>query len=60
MSYSCEAVSHVSDRLIEPERRGIIPFIMSVLHASRRRQASRIICEFEHLLTNDQTGSGDR
>jgi hypothetical protein len=52
ISYPSEAVSEVSDRLAEPKKRGIVAFIMSALHASRRRQASRVIRQYEHLLTN--------
>jgi hypothetical protein len=53
ISYPSEAVSQVSDRLVEPEKAGIIAFIRSALHASRRRQASRVIRQYEHLLTNE-------
>jgi hypothetical protein len=61
ISYPAEAVSQVSDRLVEPEKGGIIAFIMSALHASRRRQASRVIRQYEHLLTNElKQNSGER
>jgi hypothetical protein len=61
ISYPSEAVSQVSDRLVEPEKGGIIAFIMSALHASRRRQASRVIRQYEHLLTNElKQNSGER
>jgi hypothetical protein len=52
ISYSSEAVSQVSDRFVEPEKGGFIAFIMSALHASRRRQASRVIRQYEHLNSN--------
>lgn len=35
---------------VEPRKRGVVAFIMSALHASRRQQASRIMRELEHLL----------
>jgi hypothetical protein len=60
-SHPSEAVSQVSDRLVEPEKGGIIAFIMSALHASRRCQASRVIRQYEHLLTNElKQNSGER
>jgi hypothetical protein len=52
ISYPSEAIPQVSDRLVEPEARGVIAFIMSALHASRRRQANRVLRRYEHLLTN--------
>lgn len=61
MSYPSEAVSQASDRVVEPERRGVIAFIMSALHASRRRQARRVMRQYEHLLTNElKLDSGER
>jgi hypothetical protein len=53
ISYASEAVSQASDRLVEPEKRGTIAFITSALHASRRRQARRVMRQYEHLLTNE-------
>jgi hypothetical protein len=52
-SYLPEAVSQVSDRLVEPEKRGIFAFFMSALHSSRRHQASRVMRQYEHLLTHE-------
>ncbi|WP_143274891.1 hypothetical protein [Bradyrhizobium canariense] len=43
----------VSDRLVESEKHGIVAFIISALHASRRRLASRVIRQCEHLLGNE-------
>jgi hypothetical protein len=53
ISYSPEAASQVSDRPVEPKARGIFVFIMSSLHASRRRQAHRVLRRYEHLLTHE-------
>jgi hypothetical protein len=51
----------VSDRLVEPEEHGIVAFIISALHASRRRLASRVIRQCEHLLGNEaQKTSGEQ
>jgi hypothetical protein len=61
MSYPSEDVSRASDRVAEPERRGIVAFIMSALHTSRRRQARRVMRQYEHLLTNElKQNSGER
>jgi hypothetical protein len=61
ISYRSEAVSQASDRVVEPERRGVIAFIMSALHASRHRQARRVMRQYEHLLTNElKQDSGER
>jgi len=61
VSYRSEAVSQASDRVVEPERRGFLAFIMSALHASRRRQARRVMRQYEHLLTNElKQNSGER
>ena len=61
ISYRSEAVSQASDRVVEPERRGVITFIMSALHASRRRQARRVMRQYEHLITNElKQNSGER
>lgn len=61
MSYPSEYVSRASDRVAEPERRGIVAFIMCALHASRRRQARRVMRQHEHLLTNElEQNSGER
>ena len=45
ISYSSEAAAQVSDRHVGPEARGIFAFIMSALHASRQRQAHRLVTD---------------
>jgi hypothetical protein len=52
-SHPSDADSQVFDRLLGREERGIFACIMSALHASRRRQARRIIRQYEHLLGNE-------
>ncbi|WP_441234909.1 hypothetical protein [Bradyrhizobium sp. 930_D9_N1_4] len=47
-------MSATASETSEPETPGIFAFIMSALHASRRRQASRIMRQCEHLLTNER------
>ncbi|MCK1739988.1 hypothetical protein IVA80_03605 [Bradyrhizobium sp. 139] len=48
------AISHPSKAASQiSEEQGIIAFIMSALHASRRRQAGRVIRQYEHLLGNE-------
>lgn len=53
ISYASEAVSQPSHCIAQPEKRCVIVFIMSALHASRRRQARRLMRQYEHLLTNE-------
>ncbi|BAL78701.1 hypothetical protein [Bradyrhizobium cosmicum] len=60
ISYPSKAAPQASDRLVEPEKRGVVAFIMSALHASRCRQASRVLRQYEHLLANElEQNSGD-
>jgi len=44
----------VADGLVQPQERGTIGFILSALHASRRRQARHIISEYAHLIASDE------
>ncbi|HEX9210060.1 MAG TPA: hypothetical protein VF901_06085 [Bradyrhizobium sp.] len=53
ISYPPEAASQVHDRLVEPDKRRIFAFIMSALHSSRWRHASRVMHQYESLLTRE-------
>jgi hypothetical protein len=61
MSEQSEAASQASERLTKSPKRGVIAFILSALHASRRRQALRVLRQYEHLLANElKHDSGER
>jgi hypothetical protein len=61
VSHSSETASQVSDRLVHPKKRGMIAVIVSALHASRRRQACRVLRQYAFLRTSDlQQNSADR
>jgi hypothetical protein len=47
---SARPAAYASDFLIEKEERSIFALITSALHSSRRRQASRILHQYEHLI----------
>ncbi|MCK1718814.1 hypothetical protein [Bradyrhizobium sp. 141] len=61
ISYPPEAAPKVHGRLVEPDKRRIFAFIMSALHLSRRRHASRVVRQYAHLLTHElKQDSGER
>ncbi|UPJ60962.1 hypothetical protein [Bradyrhizobium sp. 192] len=60
ISYPPET-ARVHDRLVEPDKRRIFAFIMSALHLSRQRHASRVMRQYEHLLAHElKQDSGER
>jgi hypothetical protein len=54
MSNVLRPLKAVADRLVEQQERGMVGFILSALHASRRRQARRIISEYARLTASDE------
>lgn len=49
-----KAVADLADGLVQPQERGMIAFISCALHASRHRQARRIISEYARLIAIDE------
>ena len=50
ISHRSEPAPHAARSLVKPKAPGIFAFIMASLHMSRRRQAARVLCQYEHLI----------
>jgi hypothetical protein len=50
ISHRAEPAPHASRSLVKPKSPGIFAFIMAALHMSRRRQAARVLRQYEHLI----------